>query len=200
MRTRMLKEEEEVHLEKERKKTIAQWLSIWLSRPNILTFLYYKLLSSRCSHTQTQSPTVSSEPPFSTSIMESGALLKGDKLILRGLTFHGFHGVKPEERKLGQKFLVDVDAWMDLRAAGKSDLMSDTVSYTSIYRIVKEVLEGPPHNLLESVAEQITTTTMTNHHQISAVRVKVGKPHVAVQGPVDYLGVEIFRERTEMPN
>ncbi|KAI4352241.1 hypothetical protein L6164_006513 [Bauhinia variegata] len=66
--------------------------------------------------------------------MESGALLKGDKLILRGLTFHGFHGVKPEERKLGQKFLVDVDAWMDLRAAGKSDLMSDTVSYTSIYR------------------------------------------------------------------
>ena len=58
----------------------------------------------------------------------------GDKLILRGLKFHGFHGVKPEEKKLGQKFLVDVDAWMDLRMAGKSDLLSDTVSYTNIYR------------------------------------------------------------------
>ncbi|MBA0870824.1 hypothetical protein Goshw_017648 [Gossypium schwendimanii] len=33
-----------------------------------------------------------------------------DKLILRGLKFHGFHGVKPEEKKLGQNFLVDVDA------------------------------------------------------------------------------------------
>ncbi|MFQ6652570.1 hypothetical protein Gotur_024373 [Gossypium turneri] len=33
-----------------------------------------------------------------------------DKLILRGLKFHGFYGVKPEEKKLGQKFLVDVDS------------------------------------------------------------------------------------------
>lgn len=66
--------------------------------------------------------------------MENLEVLRGDKLILRGLLFHGFHGVKPEERKLGQKFLIDVDAWMDLRAAGKSDELSDTVSYTDIYR------------------------------------------------------------------
>lgn len=59
---------------------------------------------------------------------------KGDKLVLRGLKFHGYHGVKPEETKLGQKFLVDVDAWMDLRPAGKSDCLSDTLSYTDIYK------------------------------------------------------------------
>ncbi len=41
--------------------------------------------------------------------MEDVAVMRGDKLILRGLKFHGYHGVKPEERKLGQKFLVDVD-------------------------------------------------------------------------------------------
>ncbi|KAJ1390660.1 Dihydroneopterin aldolase [Sesbania bispinosa] len=133
--------------------------------------------------------------------MEGGdALIWGDKLILRGLTFHGFHGAKPEERKLGQKFLVDVDAWMDLRAAGKSDHLSDTVSYTEIYRIAKEVLEESPHNLLESVAHKIAITTLTNHQQISAIRVKVGKPHVAVRGPVDYLGVEILRRRSDLPH
>ncbi|KAF7815721.1 dihydroneopterin aldolase 2-like isoform X1 [Senna tora] len=137
--------------------------------------------------------------------MEGNALMKGDKLILRGLKFHGFHGVKPEEKKLGQKFLVDVDAWMDLRAAGKSDNISDTVSYTDIYRIgecsiVKEVIEGSSHDLLESAAEQIATTTLTKHHQITAICVKVGKPHVAVQGPVDYLGVEILRHRSDVSN
>lgn len=58
---------------------------------------------------------------------------KGDKLVLRGLKFHGYHGVKQEERKLGQKFMVDVDAWMDLRPAGVSDCLSDTLSYTDIY-------------------------------------------------------------------
>ncbi|KAK4272660.1 hypothetical protein QN277_021180 [Acacia crassicarpa] len=132
--------------------------------------------------------------------MEDNTQVKGDKLILRGLIFHGFHGVKPEERTLGQKFLVDVDAWMDLRVAGKSDNLSDTVSYTDIYRIAKDVIEGPPHNLLESAAEQIASTTLTKIPQITAVCVKVGKPHVAVRGPVDYLGVEILRRRSDLLN
>lgn len=65
---------------------------------------------------------------------DDNEMMKGDKLILRGLKFHGFHGVKPEERKLGQKFLIDVDAWMDLRPAGKTDRLGDTISYTEIYR------------------------------------------------------------------
>ncbi|CAI0401444.1 unnamed protein product [Linum tenue] len=127
--------------------------------------------------------------------MESDDIVGGDKLILRGLKFHGFHGVKQEERSLGQKFLIDVDAWMDLRAAGISDQLTDTISYTDIYRIVKEVVEGPPQNLLEFVAQKIATKTLTNYPRISAVRVKVGKPHVAVHGPLDYLGVEILRRR-----
>lgn len=71
---------------------------------------------------------------YSAVMTNYGEMIKGDKLVLRGLKFHGYHGVKPEERKLGQKFLVDVDAWMDLQAAGISDRLSDTISYTAIYR------------------------------------------------------------------
>ncbi|RDX68517.1 Dihydroneopterin aldolase 1, partial [Mucuna pruriens] len=130
--------------------------------------------------------------------MESDALIWGDKLILRGLLFHGFHGAIAEERKLGQKFLVDVDAWMDLKAPGISDRLSDTISYTDIYDIAKEVVEGPPQNLLEFVVQKIAVTILRNHEQVSAVRVKVGKPQVAVRGPVDYLGVEIFRRRSDL--
>ncbi|XP_058095343.1 dihydroneopterin aldolase 2 [Magnolia sinica] len=132
--------------------------------------------------------------------MGSQDLPKGDKLILRGLKFHGFHGVKPEEKKLGQKFLVDVDAWLDLSEAGKTDCLTDTVSYTDIYRIAREVVEGPSQNLLESVAHLIANTTLTKFPQISAVRVKVGKPHVAVHGPIDYLGIEILRCREVKPS
>lgn len=61
--------------------------------------------------------------------------------------------------------------------------------------IVKEVVEGSPHNLLESVAEQISSTTLSKYPQVNAVRVHVGKPHVSVKGPLDYLGVEIIRYR-----
>ncbi|WVZ17861.1 hypothetical protein V8G54_010843 [Vigna mungo] len=132
--------------------------------------------------------------------MESQALIWGDKLLLRGLSFHGFHGALPEERKLGQKFVVDIDAWMDLKRAGKSDNLSDTVNYADIYDIAKEIVEGSAQNLLESVAEKIAVMTLTDHEQISAVRVKIEKPHVAVHGPLDYLGVEIFRRRSHLSN
>ncbi|KAI4346852.1 hypothetical protein L6164_007721 [Bauhinia variegata] len=117
----------------------------------------------------------------------------GDKLILRELKFHGFHGEKPKEKKL---FSVDVDACMDLRAAGESDLSTNTVTHTSIYRIVKEVVEGPRRNLLECLAEQIAIRTMGKHPQISAVRVQVGNTNnVEVADSGYYLGVEIFRDR-----
>lgn len=130
--------------------------------------------------------------------MAERELIGKDKLVLRGLQFHGFHGVKQEEKTLGQKFVVDVDAWMDLSTAGETDSISDTVSYTDIYRIVKDVVEGPSHNLLESVAHRIASATLLKFSQISAVRVEVKKPHVAVQGTIDYLGVEIVRHRKDM--
>lgn len=56
-------------------------------------------------------------------------------------------------------------------------------------------MEGPSHDLLESVAHLIAMTTLIKFSQVSAVRVKVGKPHVAVHGSVDYLGIEIYRSR-----
>ena len=65
-------------------------------------------------------------------------------------------------------------------------------------RIVKDVVEGPSRNLLESVAHRIASATLFEFPQISAVRVEVKKPHVAVQGIIDYLGVEIVRHRKDM--
>ncbi|KAL3655688.1 hypothetical protein CASFOL_000084 [Castilleja foliolosa] len=98
-----------------------------------------------------------------------GETVTGDKLVLRGLKFHGYHGVKPEERKLGQKFLIDVDAWMDLREAGNSDRLTDTISYTAVYSIVKDVVEGTPRNLLESVAQQIAAAVLSKYTDVAVL-------------------------------
>ncbi|XP_020686906.1 dihydroneopterin aldolase 2-like [Dendrobium catenatum] len=132
--------------------------------------------------------------------MGEGNLENQDKLILRGLQFYGFHGVHPVEKEQGQKFLVDIDAWLDLRIAGETDDITDTVSYTDIYRTTKEIMEGPSQNLLESVAHLIANTTLLKYPQIHAVRVKVGKPDILVDGPMDYLGIEILRSRVNNEN
>lgn len=61
--------------------------------------------------------------------------------------------------------------------------------------IAKEVMTGPSHDLLESTAEEISSKIMIHYDRVTAVRVKVAKPDVVVGGPIDYLGVEIFRSR-----
>src|SRR2546428_1678808 len=80
-----------------------------------------------------------------------------DRLLLEGMVFYGRHGARSAERELGARFTVDVELGLDLRAAGQSDLPADTVDYSEVYEAVREVVEGSPQTLLESVAERIAT-------------------------------------------
>ena len=119
-----------------------------------------------------------------------------DRIILTGLQFYGFHGVNPEERSLGQPFVVDLEAELDLSVPASSDRLDDTVSYTELYRVVKAVIEGEPCNLLESAAGAIAREVLEQRPQIGAVRVRVQKPRPPIKGSViDAAAVEIYRSR-----
>ena len=122
--------------------------------------------------------------------------MSADRIILSGMQFYGFHGVNAEERALGQPFVVDLEAEMDLNAACDSDRLTDTVSYTHLYRVVKTVMEGEPLNLLEAAAGTIATQVLHQHPLINAIRVRVQKTRPPIRGSViDSAGVEIYRQR-----
>ncbi len=117
-----------------------------------------------------------------------------DKIELKGMTFYGFHGVNPAEKELGQRFIVDLDIFCDLATAGRTDNLDDTVDYSEVYRGIKEVVEGPSHNLLESVAAAIAERVLA-HSGVEAVRVRLRKPEVPMKGSVlTHAAVEIYRE------
>ena len=65
-----------------------------------------------------------------------------DKIYVNGMKFYGYHGVFPEEQKLGQRFNVDVMLTLDLSKAGLSDDLDATVNYKEVYDAVKEIVEG----------------------------------------------------------
>ena len=118
-----------------------------------------------------------------------------DKIQLEGMVFYGFHGASPAEQEVGQRFVVDVEVYRDLGAAGLSDDLADTVSYSQLYRVVKEIVEGPRRKLLERVAGLIAHQIL-DEFAIDAVRVKVRKPEVPMRGSIlDHASVEIFREK-----
>jgi dihydroneopterin aldolase len=123
-----------------------------------------------------------------------------DRILLEGMVFHGRHGTLPAERELGQPFVVDVELRLDLRAAGLADDLTRTVDYSEVHRRAKEIVEGPPADLTETVAERIAAAVLEEHPPVEAVRVKVGKPNVRL-GDTVLAGsaVEITRRRDANP-
>ena len=74
---------------------------------------------------------------------------------MEGMAFFGRHGVFPAERELGARFTVDAILEGDLRAAGRSDRLEQTIDYARAYDLVRDVVEGEPRHLLEAVAERV---------------------------------------------
>src|SRR3989442_7792478 len=96
------------------------------------------------------------------------------RLILSGLTAFGYHGKNPAERTLGQVFTADLEVTIDTRKAAASDRIEDTVSYPLLEKTARQILEGKPANLLETVAERIATAIL-EHPEVSPVTVRVSK-------------------------
>ncbi|QIN82167.1 dihydroneopterin aldolase [Rubrobacter tropicus] len=119
-----------------------------------------------------------------------------DRILLEGMIFHGRHGTLAAERELGQPFVVDVELSLDLRPAGLSDDLTKTVDYGEVHGLAKQVVEGEPVGLTETVAERIANATLEEHPLVEAVRVKVKKPNVRLGDTVlDGSAVEILRRR-----
>ena len=122
-----------------------------------------------------------------------------DEIFVEGLRCDGYHGVNPEERALGQRFIVDLSATVDAREAGASDDLTATVSYSALAKLARCLTEGAPHNLLERLGELIARETLSTFPAVSAVIVTIRKPAAPIKGAIlDAAGVTIRRRRDEM--
>jgi dihydroneopterin aldolase len=115
---------------------------------------------------------------------------------LAGLAVFGHHGYLEEERRLGQRFLVDL--WVDVSGdATGSDRIEDTVDYRRIAGLVQDVFAGPERLLLEGLAGAVADGILERFATVKRVRVRVRKPDVVLDPPVDYAAVVVERSRSE---
>lgn len=115
-----------------------------------------------------------------------------DRINIIGLTAVGYHGVFPEERRHGQKFVVDVE--LGLVVDTVSDDLANTVNYAAVSDAVMEVLTGDPCNLIETVAGRIADCCLS-FDGVSSVAVTVHKPQAPIQHEFTDLSVTIHRSR-----
>ncbi len=118
-----------------------------------------------------------------------------DKIFLNKLEFYGYHGLYQEEKKLGQRFYVDVELETSLKTAGKTDNMNDSIDYGQVYFIIKDIVEGKAKNLIETVAEEIADALLNAFSTLKACTVKVIKPDPPIPGHYESVAVQIYRER-----
>lgn len=125
----------------------------------------------------------------------------GDEITLSGLVFFGRHGVNPEETTLGQRFGAELTILLDLTAAGESDDVADTVSYSSLYKIVRGEIEGTPSKLLEHLAARVARKVLSSDKRIETVKVSISKLNPPLNGSVSGSAtVTISRNRDWLTN
>ncbi|HYK96063.1 MAG TPA: dihydroneopterin aldolase [Candidatus Binatus sp.] len=118
-----------------------------------------------------------------------------DRIVLSGMAFQARHGVLDWEKVTPQRFEVDLELVLDVRPAAVDDDLARTVDYRAVYRAVRGVVEQRTFSLIEALAEAIAHEILAEQATVEEVVVRVRKPEVRLDGPLDFAGVEIRRTR-----
>lgn len=117
-----------------------------------------------------------------------------DQIHVRDLLARCIVGINPEERDKKQDVTINLTLWADLREAGRSDEIEDTVDYRALKKEIFDMVEGSSYYLVERLAERIAEIAL-GYDRVERVRVLVEKP-----GALRFartVGVEIVRQRTK---
>lgn len=116
---------------------------------------------------------------------------------MNDMVFYGYHGVMEEEKVLGQKFHVDAKLYLDLKAAGRTDDLNYTVSYSEVYDLIKIIVTEERFDLIEALGDRLCQRILSLFDMIGQVEIRVRKPGAPVAGNFDYFAVEIKRSRDD---
>ena len=111
-------------------------------------------------------------------------------IFLRNVRFYAFHGVMPQERKVGGEFLVDLSVGYPIEEAMQSDKVEDTLNYAELYQLVKKEMDTPSQ-LLEHVAGRITRKISEQFPQVTSIDLKITKKNPPMGADCDGAGVEV---------
>jgi len=111
-------------------------------------------------------------------------------VTISGLEVVGHHGVHPEERVLGQRFVVDVEMFLAHDGAATTDALTDTVDYATLCDDISAIVAGEPVALLERLARLVADRALADP-AVRATTVTIAKPHVAIPHVVDDVSVSL---------
>ena len=119
-----------------------------------------------------------------------------EKLVLEEMKFYAFHGLLPEERKIGGYYTVSVSISSDLGASVKSDNIEDTIDYKKVYDIIKKEMKVSSR-LIEHVGGRIADAIIDNYSMVKLLVVKIKKHSPPVDGDLPAVSFILERDNYE---
>ena len=118
-----------------------------------------------------------------------------DRILIQDLRLSCIVGVRERERTSAQEVVINLVLHTDLRAAGRSDRLEDTVDYSALTGRVEALVEGSSFGLIEALASAIAAECLKDSG-VQGVTVRVDKPAALPRGRA--ASVEIHREREDL--
>jgi 7,8-dihydroneopterin aldolase/epimerase/oxygenase len=98
-----------------------------------------------------------------------------DTIRIRRIRVLGKHGVTDRERSVLRPLIIDVEVTADLTKAQQSDNIADTVNYSTVHKLIMQIVETHSYRLLESLAGAILDALFEDE-RVLAARLRIGKP------------------------
>jgi dihydroneopterin aldolase len=108
---------------------------------------------------------------------------------LKGLEFFSYHGYYPEERKAGNKFVIDIEVTLK-SFDSNDDNINDTVNYLDLFKICEKEMANT-QKLLETVVFNIISTVKNDLNNVTSGKVKLEKMSPQLGGKVEKATVEM---------
>ncbi|MCB0995284.1 MAG: dihydroneopterin aldolase [Acidimicrobiales bacterium] len=118
-----------------------------------------------------------------------------DLIRLAGFRVVASCGVLPEEKARRQPFELDVDVAMDLRGAGATDDLAQTLDYGSLCDAIAKLVDEESWDLLERFAERVAQLVLADG-RVTEVGVEVRKLRPPVAHDLRSSGVRVVRARS----
>lgn len=109
------------------------------------------------------------------------------QITVEGMEFYAYHGYYEEENRIGCRYTVDLTIDLDDQS-GSDDLLTHTVNYEELYRIVSREMETRS-KLIEHVAARIRAAVLARFPEISHLRLALYKYNPPLGGQVARVGI-----------
>lgn len=117
------------------------------------------------------------------------------EVALEGMEFYARHGYYPEERKIGNKYTVDLYMTLDMTAAVQNDKLEGTVNYEKVYELVADVMNTDSH-LLEHLTGKLVSGILEKFPIVKSATARVSKHNPPIKGLCKVASVKIERSRS----